>query len=960
MAKRLTNTTYKMPDGTGYRIELWDNSLAPVGLGSKLELGEEGFRISWEGEEDAPSPVFLPSALNMTCIATQVQRTDIINAVWGDEEYNLVVRVYATDELDNEKLFWAGVVLPESVKEFIEDGFVQISFRATDGISLLKEINFLGAGNTRYTGEKDAIEWIYECLRKVPTHNYLFSNLATDMFLEERMIIRPITDTYTAFANGEAVLDSIQIDSNSLYQDAIEEARIRDGYEMRKPKRDEIFKSTYEVLYNIVGSLGATLCLGDGRWQLFDRERVVNQADDSEAGYFSWYLDGTWEHTAITNTTPIDFDADGKHLLLGATRGAAFPASAATQKFKGAGSDLIFRAGKGYESTAQFNRGIVSFTQNGTAGLTFDMQHIWRGIRGGANDLPTYARDAVFENATDPHTQAMGTLWGDTLSNPNDGNVTGINIPNGDDGGVFTFHISGNATFRGTKDGFNDNYGLGTIGLYRQYIEVNDGTNNFRLRRRMRSYPYSADGDLVQVDIDEGVAPNYIPKFYEAAEWVKDTDSRYPTAYFDLMIGADKTIIEEGEIDQFLTSDFTTTKFYTPPQLIADGDNDNILVKASNGERNHYVWRFKNTITTPTVAEGASTGDFTSFKVWNPRYVEIPANSAYAMYRNSSGTVIDVQLTEALDNTDLGKIVNGSGTYIDADTDGQGYSYRTYTESLLGGHPTNRNSSTESFELSGIEVFLGDGTKEWDVESFETLSTPVGSETLQLPTVALGTSYVNNGNRSFRRWKVTHPSGGSQEDNVKWVKFNDPTYTFDSMGSICAYKALQVRGEIRQIISGTVIVNGADYGKEFLFPWRMFKTSQFGGGSTEYFVPTRISITGDGRTQLSAMLGASWTHKPTTTTTETTGFSGDSTGSGGFGDFDNDGDIVRIFQKASAAVDVTEHLDATGFTGTMTLTEIESKIDKVQTTSPITDDDLGGGGGTGLFGDLFPVFIKRF
>lgn len=951
-----------MPDGTDYRIELWDNSLAPTSLGSTLELEPEGFRIAWEGDEDSPSPAFLPSALNMTCIATQVQRTDIINAVWGDEEYNLVVRVFVTDELDNEKLFWAGIVLPESVKEVVEDGFVQISFKANDGLAILKEINFLDGGTTRYSGEKDAIEWIYECLRKVPTHNYLFANLATDMFLEERMIIRPVTDTYSAYSNTDAVLDAIQIDANSLYQEIVEEARVRDGYEMRKPKREAIFTSTYEVLYNIVASLGATLCLGDGRWQLFDRERVINHGDLSSTGYFQWFLDGTWTHTAITNENPIDFDGGGKHLLRGAVRGAAFPAYAATQQFKGAGSDLIFRAGQGYESTTNWNRGIVSFNQNGSAGLTFDQQHIWRGIRGGATDVPTYGRDAVLENADDPHTQPMGTLWGDTLANPDDGEVTGINVPNGDNGGSFTFHISGNATFRGTKDGFNDDYGLGTIGLYRQYIEMNDGTNSFRLRRRMRSYPYSTTGASVSVDINEGVAPNYIPKFYEAAEWIKDTDSRYPTAYFDLMIGGDATIIEEGEIDQFLTSDFTTTKFYTPPQLIADGDNDNILKRASNGERNQYVWRFKNTITAPTVAEGAAAGDFTSFKVWNPRYVEIPANSAYAMYRNSSGTIIDVQLTEALDDTDLGKIINGSGTYIDADTDGQGYSYRSYTESLLGGRPTNRNSSTESFELSGIEVYLGDGTLEWDVDAFETLSTPVGSETLQLPTVALGSSYVNAGNRAFRRWKATHPLGGPQEDNIKWVKFDDPTYSFDSMGSICAYKALQIRGEIRQILSGTVIVNGADYGKEFLFPWRMFKTDQFGGGgTTEYFVPTRISISGDGRIQLAAMRGASWTHKPTTTTTETTGFTGSGgSGTGGFGDFDNDGDIVRIFNKANEAVSVTEHLDATGFTGTMTLTEIESKIDKVQTTSPITDDDLGGGGGTGLFGDLFPVFIKRF
>ena len=112
--------------------------------------------------------------------------------------------------------------------------------------------------------------------------------------------------------------------------------------------------------------------------------------------------------------------------------------------------------------------------------------------------------------------------------------------------------------------------------------------------------------------------------------------------------------------------------------------------------------------------------------------------------------------------------------------------------------------------------------------------------------------------------------------------------------------------------------------------------------------------------QLSAMRGASWTHKPTTTTTETTGFSGASgVGTGGFGDFDNDGDIIRIFDKAKSASDVTVHFDATGMTGQVAITEIQDKIDKVQTTSPITDDDLGGGGGTGLFGDLFPIFIKR-
>ena len=937
-------------------MELWDNDSIPAGTPEKIELDSEGFRIQWEGDEGDPSLSMLSSSCNFTMHMTPAQRADFIAAAWGDAEYNVMVRLYRTNDLDNESLFWAGVVLPETVKERIEDGYVQIDVNAVDGLSLLKEINFVDDSLNRYSGEKDAIEWIYECLKKVPTHNYMFSNLALDMFLEERMIMRPITDAYPAFANTDAVLDTLQMHSNSLYQIRVEEARERKGFEQRKAPKNSAFFSTYEVLHNIVASLGATLCLGDGRWQLFDRERVINLADNSTNSYFSWYLDGTWQHTPITYQSEIDFDADGKNLLVGATRTALYPIAAAMQSHKGAGSDLIWRAGDGWiQSRPGGGSRRPQITQyTGASSLGFNNVHLWRAIRG-VNSPDEAGRTVVMVGAgPPPYTlQKVGSLDGDMLNNPADGLVEGLLLPIGDNGGEITVNFGGNATFRGSGSTVNENLPLGTTGLYRQYLEVSDGTNSFRFRRRMRTYPYNTSGTPFSVDIaSSGSANNYVPRFYEEGFWVRDDDDRYPTAYLDVMIGCDPTVLDSGTSDLFLQSDFTQTSFYTPPRLKASPDTDNVLIQALDDDRTHFQWRFSANIAMPTVLEGASA-ELTSMKIWNPRYVEIQAASDYAAWRDSSGTPIDVQLTEALDNAEidsqLAAAVNTSG----------GGGYRTATESGLNANPAEGYwNLTEVIELSGIDIFVGDGTAEWDIDNYANMDSPSGSEFMQLESTALGATYVNSGNRTFGRWLATHPLGGGQEDNLQFVRYNDPSTTFSSMGRLVADNALQVRGDIRQIINGTVICNGADYGKEVLTPWRAFTTSKFGGGSEEWYVPMRVSFTGEGRQQLTAIKSSTWTAKPTTNSDHESGFSGDVGVNTGTGPHSPGGLTVRAFNKTLEIEDITEHFDATGMTGSIPITEIQDKINKVQTTNPITDSDLGGGGNT-AGSDLLQIFLER-
>ena len=964
MAKQIFNTSYKSEDGTPYRLEVWDNANPVPSLGSEVELGPQGFDLQWEGEEGDPSPAFLPSSMTLTMYMNPTQRSEFSNAVWGDKEYNGIVRLYRTDDLDNEKLLWAGAILPESVTEVIEDGYVQVSMKATDGLTLLKEINFVDDALARYDGEKTAVEWIYECLKKVPTHPYLFTSLATQRFIEERMIMRPVTDAQPTFPDSDAVLDTMFVHANSLYSVRVEEAREREGFEQRKAPKNTQFVSTYEVLYNIIASMGATLCLGEGTWQLFDRERIINLADDAAVGYFSWFNDGGWFHTVLTNETALDFDALDKNLRLGATRSAQYPIAAAVQKHSGAGSDLIWRSGDGWIwTTSQFEGRRPTVTQyTGASSGSYNNSHLWIGRRGEANADDGEGRTVFFRGdvgaGASAHTQQVGSLDGDMLNNPADGVVNGIQLATGDDDGRFSFAVGGNVTFRGSGPTVNSNLPVGTTGLYRQYLEVSDGTNSFRFRRRMRTYPYFATGGHVAMAINNsGSANKYVPRYYETGFWVRDDDARYETAYLDIMLGCDESVLDTGETDVIAASSFPNTVFYSPPRTRVSADTDFELVRNDDDKRQHFDWSFRAQIIAPTVAEGATpASEFTSIKVWNPRYIEVQAASKYAAARNSSGTAIDVPLTEALDDADIDSQLAEAIVAVSG-----GAAYRSATDSGLTGKPAEGSwNATEKFELSGMHIYMGDGTEEWDVDYYANMNTPIGSEFMPLNTTALGATYVNSGNRTFGRWKAEHPLNPSvREDNLKFMRYDDGVSVFTSMGQMVAQNALEVRGEIRQIVNGTVITNGAEPGVDFLVPYRAFKTSKYGAGVLEKFVPMRVSMTGEGWQELSAILCGTWTPKPSTTEDHAVGFTGGIEPNSGTGPHEPGGVTSLAWNKVTAVEDVTEHFDASGMTGSIPITEIQDKIDKVQTTNPITDDDLGGGG-SGLFGDIFPIFIKRF
>jgi len=944
MAKRITNTSYKAQDGTSWRMELWDDTALPIGTSFELELAESGFSLSWEGDRDAPSPALLPSSLSFTCYPKGiVQANAITNVVYGDDEYAMVVKLYRTDDLDNEHLEWTGVVLPDSFSEVIEDGYVEMSMRAVDGLAMLKTVDFVDDSLNRYSGDGTAIYWLHQCLKKVPTYNYTFSNLALDMFLDERMIVRPNTAAYATWPDTASVLDNYVLDANCLYSDSISASREKKDYETIRPQRELRFQSTYEVLHSIVSSFGATLTFGKGRWHLFDRERVINLADDAAANYFSWYYDTEWLSTPQTLEDAQDFDGDGKHLLRGATRSGLQAVYAAHKQFTNGGSDLIWRSGVGYDDREL--RRALNYVP--VPIMTFD-----NTVNLQALDT-RYAPFVGFDgNAY--HTQEVENLA--VYSNmPDDGVISGISLSNADDGGEFTLHTSGFATFGDEAS----NLAFGTTGLYRQIVEVSDGTYTFRLRRRMRTAPYDTSGteQYVGIDLGAGVNWGYTPRYYEEGFWVRDDDARYETAWFELMIGNDPDILEDGTTEQFLEEWFTgSTKHHTPPLLKTAGDPVGGAEELiPDDDRGHFVWRFKETIPMPSVADGATAStEYTTMKVWNPQYLEIAGRTLYAASRTSGGVAQDVKLTVALDQAQF-----------ELDTGNYNTGYASATTQGFQGIWETASRLTKKFQLSGLEIFTGDGTIEYDIDTFSTLATAKGSEVLQLPSTALGATFTNSGNRAFNRWRAFHTNDAfdTLEDNLIFSPFNESGQTMNSMGAYAVNRAMQVRGGARAILSGTSISNGAAYGAEMLRPYIPFKTAQFSSGAgVEYFTPMRTTFTGEGRQQFEAISSGGYIYKPISGSDYTTAFDGPSAGGGGgtVGPQTDGGKDKYVISKVNTNTAVTEHIDASGMTGTILITEIQDKIDKVQTTNPITDDDLGGGGATTKFGDLFPIFIKRF
>lgn len=924
MARRIVNTTYDVIDGFSYRLEVWDVNIVSQGGFSpftEVEISDPGFVLDWKGSVDDVLQPIMSSSMKFSAYLTEAERTHITVPCFAGDEFRMFVRLYRQTSVQ-EDFEWAGIIHPEEVTEQIDDGRILTTFVASDGIASLKNVDYKDTNGDLFTGETSLVYWLKEVVQKLPHWSIINAELqgtATDgshqypLFTEHRLV-RPGNTTHNHFPSNDAVLDHFFLKADSFYTRPAPREKRDIAFERKRTERRSGFVSTYEILHDICASLGATFCFSEGKFHLFDRERIIN-GDDDQIGYFEWTKDenGVFSHSSVYTSSGTDNDTDpqvvyldhiGAQFLKGAARRGVYPVGSIAQVHEGAGSDLIFRSGMGYD---------------GPNLETF----LYRLDSISSGDFGVVTTQNVYSNV------------------PTQGIITDINIPKGDDGGSFRLHFSGSAQYWTSGSNF-ENQNRGNLAVLRMTVRVNDGTNWYALRRRVRSLGFYSSGESYGVDVPNTSA-DYTPKTYEQYTWVDDADAMYDEAFLEIMIGADPSILTDegaGTTDEFLQSEDFTFSFYTPPLLKQDADADNVLKK--DHSRNHFIYRFDEQIEAPYTADGASSS-FTKIQIGTAlRLYEIPHNNDWNNLFDSSGNAIDV-VSEATENQNFAAsdwpLVTGVSA---ANTTSQ------YSEN---------HSILKHFQLSGIEVYLGDGTENYDARYVTFDDSGNGSEQISLKSTAFGATFENSGNRAFGRYRATHPSDTSsplsREDNIKMhpdgFTSSDMPFSsmYTSMGFYTTARAINVRGHARQMVTGTIIRPRLDASVQFLDvcrPYKKFNTSKLSAGNEE-FLPHSITIQLKDHAQRVEALLCGYTSEATITEEQDdTGRDPNNPPGAGDGDFVPGGGVNHIFQKHEAL--------------NTTVSGISSKTDLITVTNSVDLDNISTGGSS-LFGDLFPIFISK-
>lgn len=322
MARQIVNTTYKTPDGWSYRLEIWDLYKNPGGVVAftDVEITTPGFTIDWKGSIDDILQPIMSSSMKFSAYLTEYQRTHLTLGVYSDEEFAMAVRLYRSTGVQ-ETLEWSGIIHPEETTEEIGDGRILTTFVASDGIASLKNIDFKDTSGSEpelyynqgsESSERALIYWLKEIVNKLPHWPVLDDHIGTSepMFVEHRLL-RPVNVTHQTFPSDDAVLDHYFLKADSFYTNPKPSEERKKGFDRKRTDRRTNFVSTYDILADICSSLGATFCFSDGKFHLFDRERII-RGDDDDIGFFNWTKDsnGLFSHSVVFTSSGASEGAD--------------------------------------------------------------------------------------------------------------------------------------------------------------------------------------------------------------------------------------------------------------------------------------------------------------------------------------------------------------------------------------------------------------------------------------------------------------------------------------------------------------------------------------------------------------------------------------------------------------------------------------------------------------------------
>jgi len=932
MARRIVNTTIKNHKDT-FQFELHQMSSSAPDLDYVCEFDSEGFTIDWNNSSGFKDEL-VSSSCAFTMYMTEVQRSYIMASAFSAKEQDLCVRI-----MKDNVPWWCGVVHTEEITEEVADGTIRVSFTASDGLGMLGNYDYKQADGSPYGGNDTVSNILWNALSKLP-HTPLYALTGYEV-LREYPIVRPVTDAgNTIFSiaatdgNKYGTMDYLSAEFSTFYRSSqSEEDKLFNDKVMSISKfRPNVFTSSANVIKDVMASLGASICFAEGRWNVYDKHTMVrsNTGDVDVVNHYvtnalvldssrnkSSIPDGLYEKAAFSEQgNSVYNNQPSVEWAKGAVRSGMYPLQGTVQEHVEAGSDLLYNNGIGYVSEKRWNRadaiGAVDMNQplamfDRIAGYDTLAGAILGGfdVRQFAKDEPWMWRGCAFPEPDDS-VHALRTMDGMFSLNDREREFTGINLPSGDDDGQIRIHAAGNANYSKTNLPSSSNNAIGTLAIMKQRVEVTTSTGaTYRLSHPVRSLAYDSDG--VSADININGANRYMLKTWSATiggatyEWIPSTQtSSYNNAWLDIPMGAHAPTLDAGTATKFMQTDYPSLDVYTPPLTIVTDGTDNTLTKETDtADRSMYEWRLDQMYDLP---EGNFT--ITDFKLHQPKIEEWHSLSGPNLIYNSDGSA------GALGTN------YGTPTYATA-----------RDEANFGTGSGSVPNSLEYFQYSGLEIWFGDGTKEFDAMSTSFPSVINGTEVGTLNKTRLGASYLNTGAATHNRYKAGNfATPTSRDDKIRFQLPNDSTENFTNLGSAVCAGVAKVRGRTRQLLRGELYSPFDGHANaHIVYPYTKLYCTGLDAITLE-LIPTSLSYSLNMSSQ------------------------------------QFEGIIKYNAESAIATTDEVQEDNTRGPSRTPTF----SKPDTSDLSDFVTAESQTGGSGTGTvisgggkFGDLFPMFIRR-
>lgn len=254
--------------GRRWRVEFIDsdvNGYGDFGLSSvgchEVNLGDDGFRLSWDGPTDHIGAGVVPSSCEVTFVMDSAGLELVKSAIRDANDARFGLAIYFDDGGTSWRPWWVGTLNHEAIEYELQDLPYLFTVRASCGLNRLRNVPFNNAG-VAFVGKKTLAELVAICLNKIPTANFwlntqdqlkevvdmFHTNQAAENWTSTDGALFPTTMLEQTFTTAEAFYTK-------------NEGREDDFG--RRAHYNKNFNSCFDVLEHITNAFGGRIFLND-------------------------------------------------------------------------------------------------------------------------------------------------------------------------------------------------------------------------------------------------------------------------------------------------------------------------------------------------------------------------------------------------------------------------------------------------------------------------------------------------------------------------------------------------------------------------------------------------------------------------------------------------------------------------------------------------------------------------